>query len=82
MQKIAKGRRLTRTALVAFGQDARSEYDSGKTVRAIAAESGRSYGAVHNALRKAGVRFRRQGGTRRAEEASRAQSGNGTDENE
>jgi IS30 family transposase len=61
VQKIAKGRRLTRKALITFDQEAKREYDSGKTVRAISAESGRSYGTVHRALQRARVQFRARG---------------------
>jgi hypothetical protein len=74
VQQITKGRRLTGSVAAAFGQEAKREYDGGKTVRAIAAASGRSYGAVHRALRRAGVRFRGRGGNRRQNTAEAART--------
>lgn len=74
MQKITKGRRLTGSVAAAFGQAAKREYDDGKTVRTIATESGRSYGAVHRALRRAGVQFRGRGGNRRQHTAEAART--------
>jgi hypothetical protein len=62
VQKITKFKRLAGGDADAFDQDARREYDSGKTIRAIVAESGRSYGAVHRALQRVGTRFRQRGG--------------------
>jgi IS30 family transposase len=65
MQRIVKHHRLTRKELLVFDQEAKSEYESGKTIRAIASESGRSYGTVHRALRRARVQFRARGGSSR-----------------
>lgn len=72
VQKISKGKRLTGSLADAFGQEAKRQYDAGKTVRAIMAESGRSYGAVHRALRRAEVRFRARGGHSRGNSAGAA----------
>ncbi|MEU0657761.1 helix-turn-helix domain-containing protein [Streptomyces lavendulocolor] len=48
----------------------REKYDAGSTVRALAEETGRSYGAVHRLLGEAGVTFRARGGATRARAAA------------
>ncbi|MFI0915229.1 helix-turn-helix domain-containing protein [Streptomyces abikoensis] len=40
-----------------------ARYNAGETIRAIAQDTGRSYGSVHQLLRLAKVRFRQRGGT-------------------
>lgn len=41
----------------------RKQYDDGSTIRALAEESGRSYGYGHRSLSHAGVTFRPRGGS-------------------
>ncbi|KIE23402.1 transcriptional regulator [Streptomyces sp. MUSC 125] len=43
-------------------QDLKKKYDSGASIRALAEETGRSYGGVHRLLADAGVTFRSRGG--------------------
>lgn len=40
----------------------RKKYDAGASIRAIAEETGRSYGWVHRLLGESGVIFRQRGG--------------------
>ncbi|WP_351234229.1 helix-turn-helix domain-containing protein [Streptomyces sp. NPDC002133] len=40
----------------------KSKYDAGKSIRALAQETGRSYGGVHRLLEDAGATFRSRGG--------------------
>ncbi|MFJ2110754.1 helix-turn-helix domain-containing protein [Streptomyces sp. NPDC087850] len=47
-------------------QELRKKYDSGTSIRALAQETGRSYGGVHRLLKDAGVAFRSRGGNRRS----------------
>ncbi|MER7986467.1 helix-turn-helix domain-containing protein [Streptomyces noursei] len=42
-----------------------AKYDAGASIRALAAESGRSYGYVHRTLTEAGAVLRTNGGKRR-----------------
>jgi transposase len=45
-----------------LGAKAKAAYEGGASVRQIAAELGRSYGATHQLLTEAGVDFRPRGG--------------------
>lgn len=58
MRTYVKGARVTGEAATAFGVDAKQRYEKGKSIRAIATESGRSYGTVHAALRLSGAPLR------------------------
>ncbi|MFE5591217.1 helix-turn-helix domain-containing protein [Streptomyces sp. NPDC056549] len=51
-------------------QDLKEKYDSGTSIRALAEETGRSYGGVHRLLEDAGVTFRSRGGAMREKAAS------------
>jgi hypothetical protein len=46
--------------------DLRARYESGASIRALARQTGRSYGFVHGLLQEAGVALRRRGAPRRA----------------
>ena len=65
MDQIAKGKRVSGT----FRDDVKHQfvdrYVSGASIRAIAEESGRSYGFVQKLLKEAGVEFRPRGGPRK-----------------
>jgi predicted transcriptional regulator len=66
MPKKTQARRLTpgpdRDKLA---QDLKKKYDSGASIRALAEETGRSYGGVHRLLEDAKVTFRSRGGAPR-----------------
>ncbi|MFF7234367.1 helix-turn-helix domain-containing protein [Streptomyces sioyaensis] len=48
----------------------KTKYEAGATIRALAAETGRSYSGVHRLLADAGVIFRSHGGARPGSSAS------------
>ncbi|WP_331736473.1 MULTISPECIES: helix-turn-helix domain-containing protein [unclassified Streptomyces] len=66
MDKKTPARRLTpgpdRDKLAS---DLKSKYEGGKSIRALAEETGRSYGGVHRLLEDAGATFRSRGGAPR-----------------
>jgi transposase len=49
----------------------KTQYDQGKSIRALAKETGRSYSNIHTLLEEAGTTFRPQGGTPRPHNESR-----------
>ena len=61
----AKGSRVTGSHRDKMAVHVKSKYDGGESIRAIAAEEGRSYGFVHSLLGEAGAVFRRRGGAER-----------------
>jgi hypothetical protein len=54
---------LTAAAKEKLAADLKKKYDSGATIRALAEETGRSYGFVHRMLRESGVTLRGRGGS-------------------
>lgn len=50
--------------------DLKKKYDAGASIRALAEETGRSYGAVHRLLGEAGAVFRARGGATREKAAA------------
>ncbi|MEU5176627.1 helix-turn-helix domain-containing protein [Streptomyces eurythermus] len=52
-----------------LAQDLKKRYDSGASIRALAQETGRSYGGVHRLLEDAGATFRSRGGASRRTES-------------
>ncbi|MFF4205703.1 helix-turn-helix domain-containing protein [Streptomyces sp. NPDC001668] len=66
MSNTTPARRLTsgpdRDKLAA---DLKKKYDAGASIRALAEETGRSYGGVHRLLQDAGATFRSRGGAPR-----------------
>lgn len=59
-----KHQRLDAQQQEAVTAELRKRYDAGWSIRALATESGRSYGYVHRHLRLSGVAFRPKGGVR------------------
>ncbi|CAM5496917.1 MULTISPECIES: helix-turn-helix domain-containing protein [Streptomyces] len=49
--------------------DLKEKYDSGASIRALAEETGRSYGFVHRVLSESGVTLRGRGGATRGKKA-------------
>jgi hypothetical protein len=43
-------------------QELRSAYESGASIRALVASTGRSYGSIHSMLRESGTTMRSRGG--------------------
>lgn len=66
MAALTKGRRITGDERGTISDQLRRQYEKGSSIRAIAAETGRSYGFVHRVLLESGVTLRSRGGATRA----------------
>jgi len=62
---LRKGARVTGNDRSKLATDLKQRYDSGESIRALAAETGRSYGFVHRLLTETGVTLRGRGGATR-----------------
>ncbi len=62
MAETAKGSRVTGGARDKLGADLRKKYEAGRSIRELAAETGRSYGFVHRVLTESGASLRGRGG--------------------
>jgi predicted transcriptional regulator len=63
--ELSKGRRITGADRDRLAADLRRKYDSGKSIRELAASTGRSYGFVHRILSESGANLRGRGGATR-----------------
>ena len=70
MVELKKGSRVTGTERDRLAADLRRKYDSGESIRALAASTGRSYGFVHRMLSESGASLRSRGGATRGKRAS------------
>ncbi|BFV56688.1 hypothetical protein KCMC57_up17920 [Kitasatospora sp. CMC57] len=64
-ETLKKGSRVTGAAREKLAADLKKKYDSGASIRALAEETGRSYGFVHRMLSESGVILRGRGGATR-----------------
>lgn len=64
-ETLRKGSRVTGTARDKLAADLKKKYDQGRSIRALAEETGRSYGFVHRMLSETGVTLRGRGGSTR-----------------
>lgn len=62
---IKKGARITGGERTTLADDLKAKYASGASIRALAAETGRSYGFVHRILSESDVSLRSRGGATR-----------------
>ena len=62
---LTKGRRITGAERGTLSDQLRKEYEAGRSIRAIAEETGRSYGFVHRVLQESGATLRGRGGATR-----------------
>lgn len=62
---LKKGTRVTGSDRTKLAADLRKRYDSGESIRSLAASTGRSYGFVHRILTENGVSLRGRGGATR-----------------
>ena len=62
---IPKGTRLTGAVRALFRAELVAVYESGASIRAIAEETGRSYGAIHRLLTESGADISAKGGKTR-----------------
>ncbi len=60
-----KGRRIVGAERQTLAKELVRRYNSGESIRALAASTGRSYGFVHRVLTESGVQLRQRGGARR-----------------
>lgn len=63
---LRKGTRVTGADRSELATDLKNRYDSGESIRSLAAATGRSYGFVHRLLTETGVKLRGRGGATRA----------------
>ncbi len=66
MAQLTKGRRITGDERGSLSDDLRRQYEQGRSIRAIAADTGRSYGFVHRVLLESGATLRGRGGATRS----------------
>jgi len=64
-ETLKKGSRVTGTAREQLASDLKNKYEAGESIRALAQETGRSYGFVHRMLSESGVTLRGRGGATR-----------------
>lgn len=71
-ETLKKGSRVTGTARERLAADLKKKYDGGASIRALAEETGRSYGFVHRMLSESGVALRGRGGATRGKKSASA----------
>ncbi len=69
MAELKKGARITGGDRSKLAADLKRKYSSGKSIRDLASETGRSYGFVHRILAESGVALRGRGGATRAKKS-------------
>jgi hypothetical protein len=67
--ELKKGARITGGDRNKLAADLKRKYTSGRSIRELASETGRSYGFVHRMLSEAGVALRGRGGATRGKKA-------------
>lgn len=65
MTEMKKGARITGSERSKLAADLKKKYAQGASIRALAAETGRSYGFVHRILTENDVDLRGRGGATR-----------------
>ncbi|NJQ07779.1 hypothetical protein HCN56_19865 [Streptomyces lonarensis] len=69
-ETLKKGSRVTGAAREELAADLKRKYESGASIRALAEETGRSYGFVHRMLRESEVNLRGRGGATRGKKSA------------
>ena len=64
-ETLKKGTRVTGAERDKLAEQLKKRYDSGESIRALAAATGRSYGFIHRILTESGVNLRGRGGATR-----------------
>ena len=67
MAEMKKGARITGSERSKLAADLKRKYAQGASIRALAAETGRSYGFVHRILTENDVDLRGRGGATRGQ---------------
>lgn len=70
MSDLKKGARVTGEDRSKLAETLKERYTSGQSIRALAQETGRSYGFVHRMLSESGVGLRGRGGATRGAKVS------------
>ena len=70
-ETLKKGTRVTGSDRTKLASDLKKRYDSGESIRSLAAATGRSYGFVHRILSETGVTLRGRGGATRGKAKAR-----------
>ena len=68
-ESLKKGARVTGNERTKLAGDLKKKYAAGASIRALAEETGRSYGFVHRMLSESGVALRGRGGATRGKRA-------------
>jgi len=68
--QLRKGARVTGNDRAKLATELKKKYSTGASIRALAEETGRSYGFVHRMLTESGVQLRGRGGATRGKKAS------------
>ncbi len=64
-ETLRKGTRVTGAEREKLAAELKRRYDSGESIRSLAASTGRSYGFVHRMLSESGTMLRGRGGATR-----------------
>jgi hypothetical protein len=67
--ELTKGKRVTGGDRSSLSDQLRKKYEGGASIRALAAETGRSYGFIHRILSESGATLRGRGGATRKKKA-------------
>jgi hypothetical protein len=67
--ELTKGKRVTGGDRTSLTDQLRKKYEGGSSIRALAEETGRSYGFVHRILTESGATLRGRGGATRKKKA-------------
>lgn len=70
-EKLVKGARISGGQRDKLTADLKKKYMSGRSIRDLATETGRSYGFVHRLLSESGVPLRGRGGATRGKAKKR-----------
>lgn len=65
MVELTKGKRVTGGDRATLTGQLRKKYEGGASIRALAEETGRSYGFIHRILSESGTKLRGRGGATR-----------------
>jgi hypothetical protein len=65
VSELPKGRRITGGERERLSAELRRRYESGESIRSLAASTGRSYGFIHRVLSESGATLRGRGGATR-----------------
>ena len=71
LSPLNKGRRITGDERGALSGELRRQYEAGRSIRDLAADTGRSYGFIHRVLVESGAKLRGRGGANRRPVAAR-----------